>query len=300
MAAVLCHMMFLFIVIFLCSTMNEATLAKHLQRKRKYPLYRPRYDTTKSIFEPFTDAIQDASLTADHTELHKHLSNHLHPFISYHNYTQFMQEITHLTQLSDSSSSPWSSVLSVHKESTSVDGNPLHRIILTDASVAIDDKIKILMIFGEHPREFIVSESMIDLISNMLLSYLSSTDIFSKEYIQNVLRSFEIHVIPILNPDGKIALETTGDYCWRWNSKQHRVDLNRNFDWVFAGKTGSTHTKGTEEWHGKSAFSEPEAVYLHHLLQTYNYSVVLDIHSGTQQIFVPFVDSQSRKTHRTR
>eukprot|EP01084_Bolivina_argentea_P128092 226468_1 len=178
-------------------------------RKHKYPFYRPQYDQTKSIFEPFTKAIQNGSPLSP-TELHKYLTNNLNPFVSYHNYTQFMEEITHLTTLSDSPSSPWSSILSIHKESTSVDGNPLHRIILTDPSVPIDQKHKILMIFGEHPREFIVSESMIDLVSNMLLSYLGSTDIFSKEYIQNVLRSFEIHAIPILNPDGKIVLESTG------------------------------------------------------------------------------------------
>eukprot|EP00483_Globobulimina_turgida_P004782 UN04791 len=113
------------------------------------------------------------------------------------------------------------------------------------------------MIFGEHPREFIVSESMIDLISNILLAYISSPSAES-EYLKRVLRYFEIDIIPMLNPDGKIALEETGNYCWRWNSKQHRVDLNRNFDWLFAGRKGSTHKKGTEEWHGEKAFSEPE------------------------------------------
>jgi len=47
-------------------------------------------------------------------------------------------------------------------------------------------------------------------------------------------------------------------------------------------------------------FSEPEAEFVHQLLLREKYSVVLDIHSGTQQIFVPFVDTESRKTHRTR
>ena len=78
------------------------------------------------------------------------------------------------------------------------------------------------------------------------------------------------------------------------------MDLNRNFDWYFAGKRGSTHKKGTEEWHGERAFSEPEAKFVYDILNEHNYSVVLDIHSGTQQIFVPFVDTESRKNHRTR
>jgi len=176
----------------------------------------------------------------------------------------------------------------------------LHRIVLTNASIPSEQKQKILMIFGEHPREFIVSESMLDLVSHVLLSYLSSTDVFSSAYIESVLSHFELHIAPMLNPDGKLALESSSDYCWRWNSKKHQVDLNRNFDWMFAGKRGSTHKKGTEEWHGESAFSEPEAKYIHDLLTSHDYSVVLDIHSGTQQIFVPFVDTESRKVHRTR
>ena len=215
-----------------------------------------------------------------------------------------MEEINYLIHISSSSLSPFFDIISIEQESESLDGNPLHRIIITDKSIPNENKQRILMIFGEHPREFIVSESMIDLISNILLSFIGNDanikTAFNHEYILNVLRTFEMHIVPMLNPDGKQALESSGDYCWRWNSKQHRVDLNRNFDWKFAGKRGSTHKKGTEEWHGEYAFSEPEAKYIYDLLKNNSYSVVLDIHSGTQQIFVPFVDSESRKIKRTR
>eukprot|EP01084_Bolivina_argentea_P181535 313514_1 len=287
---------FVFWSLLLCSL----DYARPFKTKRKYPFYRPNYNSTKPIFEPFFNVMQNPSVANDNMELYEYLSNRLNPFISYHNYTQYMQEINYLIQLSESTLSPWFPILSIKEESQSVDNNPLHRIILTDKSIPNNNKQKILMIFGEHPREFIVSESMIDLLSNILLSYISSSNIFTKQYIDNILSYFEIHIIPMLNPDGKIALETSLNYCWRWNSKQHQVDLNRNFDWYFAGKKGSTHKKGTEEWHGIKAFSEPEAKYVYDLLYKYNYSVVLDIHSGTQQIFVPFVDTESRKTKRTR
>lgn len=203
-------------------------------------------------------------------------------------------------KLSASSLSPWFSILSIEEEAQSVEGHPLHRLILTDKSIPSAQKRKILMIFGEHPREFIVSESMLDLVSNMLLSFIASSDVFDKEYVVSILQHFELHLIPILNPDGKLVMEESGNFCWRWTGMEKQVDLNRNFDWHFAGKRGSTHRKGTEEWHGERAFSEPEAEFVHRLLMEHNYSVVLDIHSGTQQIFVPFVDTESRKTHRTR
>lgn len=287
---------FKYLVMFIIILVSCRPLKKP---KPKYPFYRPEYASTKPIFEPFAKALDNPQINTK-TELFHFISTNLNLFTSYHNYTQYMEEINYLTKIATSTLSPFFSIISIIEESKSVDGNPLHRIVLTDKSIPSKNKQHILMIFGEHPREFIVSESMIDLISNILLSFISSTDIFDNEYIKNVLQTFEIDIIPMLNPDGKIALENNKDYCWRWNSKQHQVDLNRNFDWVFAGKRGSTHKKGTEEWHGEFAFSEPEAKYVHDLLQKNNYSVVLDIHSGTQQIFVPFVDSESRKIKRTR
>ena len=276
-------------------------MGRPLRSKRKYPFYRPEYSSTKPVFEPFARALKIKHKSNE--DLFKFLSDNLNQFISYHNYTQYVEEINYLTEISQSSLSPFFGIISIETESKSVDGNPLHRIILSDKSIPSSNKQKILMIFGEHPREFIVSESMIDLISNVLLAFVGSEKgetPFNHEYIINVLQNFEMHIIPMLNPDGKQALESSGDYCWRWNSKQNMVDLNRNFDWKFAGKRGSTHKKGTEEWHGEYAFSEPEAKYVYDLLKNNDYSVVLDIHSGTQQIFVPFVDTESRKIKRTR
>ena len=43
----------------------------------------------------------------------------------------------------------------------------------------------------------------------------------------------EILAVPIANPDGRQALEETGDYCWRGNDRG--VDVNRNSDWNFGG-----------------------------------------------------------------
>jgi len=48
---------------------------------------------------------------------------------------------------------------------------------------------------------------------------------------------FEVFLIPIVNPDGRGALERSGDYCWRGNGD--RVDFARNFDWNFGGEGSS-------------------------------------------------------------
>jgi len=275
-------------------------LSASRKSNRKYPFYRPDYKTTTSVFGPFVEILNSPQIASDHDELFQFLSTRLKPQRSYHNSSQFQSEVDHLIKLSASSLSPWFSILSIEEEAHSVEGRPLHRVVLTDKSISSDQKRKMLMIFGEHPREFIVSESMLDLVSNVLLSFIASSEVFSREYVLSILSHFEVHLIPILNPDGKVVLEKSDNFCWRWTGMEKQVDLNRNFEWMFGGKRGSTHRKGTEEWHGDHAFSEPEAEFVHKLLTEQNYSVVLDIHSGTQQIFVPFVDTESRKTHRTR
>ena len=326
-------------------------------RKSKYPFYRPHYNTTKPIFGPFIDFYDknrefitkecDEWSNNDYQTLFQYISSNSVDFISYHNYSQTMTEINYLTKLYQYP--PFNCHFSIVSEAKSSLDRNLHKVTIQQNSkksetsrnfqnsqnspknsqnsmrnkknkLSKNQKIRMLLICGEHPRELIVIESCFDFIYNLTVASIlipsantnnnnnnnNIPSILDQTYFTKIVSTFKIDIIPILNPDGKVILESNikNQYCWRWDG--NRVDLNRNFDWEFGGQ-GSTHKKGTEEWHGEKVFSETESQYIDNLLtdresiqDSHRFTIVLDIHSGTQQLFIPFVDSKSWKTHRTR
>lgn len=117
-----------------------------------------------------------------------------------------------------------------------------------------NEKVKILLSFGEHAREFLSVESAIDLIERLVDSENHEID----------LTKLDIYVIVNANPDGRLYVEETGNFCWRGTSTG--VDINRNFDWEFGGP-GSSGNISDEEYRGPHAFSgifcNPNALNVH-------------------------------------
>jgi len=77
------------------------------------------------------------------------------------------------------------------------------------------------------------------------------------------------------------------------------VDLNRNFPVEFDGP-GSSSVRGREEYHGSKPFSAKEAQVLRDLVLERKYTAILDLHSGAQQIFVPFAGTKAKEKNLTR
>src|SRR5262249_2380901 len=107
----------------------------------------------------------------------------------------------------------------------------------------------------------------------------------------------DVHVLGVSNPDGKRHVERTNNFCWRNTARN--VDLNRNADWQW-GKEGSSADPNGEEFHGDAPFSEAETRFVRDLQRTYRYDAYVSVHSGEQQLFVPFVDTESRRMRRRR
>lgn len=87
------------------------------------------------------------------------------------------------------------------------------------------------------------------------------------------LRNSRILCIPIANPWGLMAQNHTGqDVVRRGNSRG--VDLNRNFDYNWENNTG-----GYGLAKGESPFSEVETQYIKQVMDNYEISFYLDMHS---------------------
>eukprot|EP00457_Paulinella_chromatophora_P007535 gb/GEZN01007558.1/.p1 GENE.gb/GEZN01007558.1/~~gb/GEZN01007558.1/.p1 ORF type:complete len:420 (+),score=70.10 gb/GEZN01007558.1/:156-1415(+) len=214
----------------------------------------------------------------------------------YHNYSYFEEKLRVLVERNPdlvTLNPPEPRIEQVSRE-----GRPLHFIKLTSPRTrAKREKIKFLITFGEHARELITVENVLDLIKNLTESYRLPCDHPAGVLARYLLNHMELHMLPLCNPDGKVRMERSKDYCWRTLS--NGVDPNRNAEWEFGGP-GSSFDMKSEEYNGGKPWSEPETRFLRDVVLAHKYYAMVSVHSGEQQLFVPFVDTKSKKIKRKR
>ncbi|KAK3596488.1 hypothetical protein CHS0354_007394 [Potamilus streckersoni] len=158
-------------------------------------------------------------------------------------------------------------------------------------------KIKLLLSYGEHAREFLPVESLFYLLRNLTngLSSQVTPGGLARAFSAEILSTFDIYVIVLANPDGRYFVETEKNYCWRGTSTG--TDLNRNFAWEFGNK-GSSDNNHDEEYRGSWAFSEPETEAFTSITEDVAFDLFISFHSGSHHIYVPYADTVSKATGR--
>jgi hypothetical protein len=136
---------------------------------------------------------------------------------------------------------------------------PLIDVVVTDKSAPSEGKLVAILDGAHHGNEYEGGELMLYTIDTLLENHATNAT------VRQMLRDLEIHVVPIVNPDGWVA-------GTRYNG--NGVNLNRNYDldWGDAagtsnpvmGQAGNATGLGVggvsivAENCGASAFSEPE------------------------------------------
>jgi carboxypeptidase T len=119
-----------------------------------------------------------------------------------------------------------------------------------------------------HARELVTAEAATRFIEYLLSGYATNAD------IHWLLDYYEIHVVPMNNPDGRKFAET-GEW-WRKNTDSDDgcsdpnnwgTDLNRNFGFHW-NQGGSDDYPCGETYHGPSADSEPETLAIENYIVT--------------------------------
>jgi hypothetical protein len=110
------------------------------------------------------------------------------------------------------------------------------------------------LLFGEHARELISSETGLNIVKAMCGKVETTVD------VQKTLKNYNFHVVLNANPLSRLEVEK-GNYCQRVD--ENGVDLNRNWNshWEFDGK------KDDDTFTGYTAFSEKEDVALKKALE---------------------------------
>ena len=118
------------------------------------------------------------------------------------------------------------------------------------------EKGKMLVTSGVHAREWAPPELNARFIETLVEGYGTDAD------ITWILEHTEVHAILYVNPDGRELSETHPDSYWRKNLNPegcgNGVDLNRNLDFKWGERNGSSKDPCANDYHGSSANSEPE------------------------------------------
>ena len=112
--------------------------------------------------------------------------------------------------------------------------------------------------------------------------------------IVGLINSRDIHIIPVVNPDGMEYDIKDGTYkMWRKNRTRNAngtfgVDLNRNYGFQW-GTGGSSSDPNSETYKGTAPFSEIESRAIKNYVEAHtNITILLTLHSFSKLILYPW------------
>ncbi len=153
-----------------------------------------------------------------------------------------------------------------------------------------------MLIGGLHGSEWGSTEILINFAADLVQGRASGLDYggatYSREQVQSVLDGLDLLLVPLANPDGRFFSQTNGEF-WRKNRSTMEastgaaigVDLNRNFDHLFAE---SVQPMTSPFYAGPGPLSEPETINIDALVQAWDPSWFVDLHSGARCVVYPW------------
>ena len=155
----------------------------------------------------------------------------------------------------------------------------------------IEKKPSIMINGCQHAREWVTPMVTTYLIERLAQDYINVNEI--KTFLDNV----DIHIIPVVNPDGYVYTWEE-DRWWRKNRQVNNgsdcvgIDLNRNWDFDWNGDQSTSEDPCSYIYVGPGPFSAPETYFLSEYLSSIpNLVSHIDAHSYSALIVGPWSSS---------
>eukprot|EP00249_Psilotum_nudum_P008304 c21180_g1_i2 orf=832-1941(-) len=177
------------------------------------------------------------------------------------------------------------SIMTMQTWTSEVSGYASEIVVVTvdpgGESTFSNEKIRVLLSFGQHGRELITCEVALRLLSTLVGE--SDLPAVNTGSVEDALKGLIIKVVPMENLNGRKAVES-GNFCERKNGRG--VDINRNWsvDW---GKMEKDFDP-SEEFPGTAPFSEPETRIMKELAASFKPHLWINVHSGMKAMFMPY------------
>jgi carboxypeptidase T len=200
---------------------------------------------------------------------------------NFHNYNEAVQFMTDLQ-------TRFPNLMKLEEIGTSIEGRKIHNMRLSTNLETSNQKPGIVFMGTHHAREHLSTEMPLLLAKYLLENY--ATDARIRGFLENR----EIHIIPMVNPDGVEWDISTGNYkSWRKNRRKNAdgtfgVDLNRNYGFKW-GTGGSSNNTSSDVYMGTTPFSEPETQAIKNFVETReNLNILLSVHTFSELILYPW------------
>ena len=169
----------------------------------------------------------------------------------------------------------------------------------------------ILVIAGVHARELVNPDMLAAFGIKLCKAYTSGTGLafggkaYTADAVKKGVDTSDVVVFPLVNPDGRaFAQSPTGNAMWRKNRNPNPglpakgVDINRNYDFLWASGIGTSASASSDTYKGRAAFSEPETRNVRALLDANpNVRFFLDMHSYSELVLFPWGDDNNQTTN---
>ncbi len=169
------------------------------------------------------------------------------------------------------------------------EGRDLWVLRITANFNTADTKPAAIFMGGHHAREHLSVEMPL-----MLAQYLVQQYRAGNQKVISLINSRDIHIIPVVNPDGMEYDIKDGKYkMWRKNRRQNAngtygVDLNRNYSYQW-GTGGSSSDPNSDTYKGTAPFSEVESMAIKNYVEAHsNITILLSVHSFSKLILYPW------------
>ncbi|XP_070577616.1 carboxypeptidase B-like [Ptychodera flava] len=139
-----------------------------------------------------------------------------------------------------------------------------------------------------HAREWVSPATVMWMTNALLSNHTTGTD----EDVTFLLESFDMYILPVMNPDGYEYSWTT-NRMWRKTRTHHPGDLcygtdpNRNFDYMWGG-LGASNVSCASTYRGPHALSEVEVKnvveFIRQQSQSQTFRLFIDYHSYSQMM----------------
>jgi carboxypeptidase T len=177
----------------------------------------------------------------------------------------------------------------------SAQGRPLPLVKISDAVRTDSDEPEVLFSCAQHAREHLTVEMCLHIVRRLAQGY--GTD----PVITQLVKSREIWVLPMVNPDGAEYDISTGLFAlWRKNRQptpdntEVGTDLNRNWGTQWDCCSGSSADPADDDYHGTAAFSTPETAQLRDWVNSrviggvQQITAHIDFHSFSELVLWPY------------
>jgi carboxypeptidase T len=197
----------------------------------------------------------------------------------YYNYSEVTSTLSSLE-----SSHP--SFVKRYDLATTAEGRHIWGMKISDNVSVDEDEPNILFIGLHQAREIMSTEITMDIVEYLAANYGSNPD------VNNWVNTWQIWVIPMLNPDGSAYCWATDQY-WIKNRTDlggdvFGVNLAHNYPFNWGACFGSSSDPNSNYFRGSTAASEPEIQAVMTLADQFHFAAVLSYHSFNEYVLFPY------------